>query len=96
MNRSTTAAVSAFSAVHTGFDRDEEAIVDGFLDLSCEVNEAVEIVARSERVELVMSRRLRFRENIEPENRVHAVLLHVGEGERRRLKITVGFSWRVR
>ena len=41
----TATAVGTFSTIHAGFDRDEETIVDGLLDLSCEVDEAVEIVA---------------------------------------------------
>ena len=57
MHRFAAAAISAFSAVHAGFDGDEETIVDGFLNLSCKVNETVEIVARPERVELMVSRR---------------------------------------
>ena len=37
---------------------------------------------------------IREYETTNPENWIHAVLLHVGIGERCRLKITVGFSFR--
>ena len=40
MNRSATATVSTLGTVHAGFDRDEETIIDGLLDLSCEVDKA--------------------------------------------------------
>ena len=94
MNRSTTAAVSAFSAVHTGFDRDEEAIVDGFLDLSCEVNETLEVVVRPERVELMVCRRFCLGVHVEAEQRIDAVFLLKRITERCCLKITVDFSLR--
>ena len=50
MRRLATTAVGALSTVHAGLDGDEKAIVDSFLNLPCEVNETVEVVARSERV----------------------------------------------
>ena len=44
MNRLAATTIGAFSAVHTGFNRQEDTGIDGFLDLACEVNEAVEII----------------------------------------------------
>ena len=81
MHRFAAAAVSALGTVHAGFNRDEETIVDGFLDLSGEVNETVKVVARSEGVELVVSGRLRFCEHVEPEQRIYAILLLIGVGK---------------
>ena len=76
------ATVSTFSTVDAGFDRKEDTRVDGFFDLSREVNETLEVVVRPERVELMVSRLLAFGEHIEPEHRIRAILLLVGVTER--------------
>ena len=44
MDRLATATVSTFRAVHAGFDWEKDAGVDGFLDLACKIDEAVEII----------------------------------------------------
>ena len=75
MNRLAAAAVSALGAVHAGFDRYEEAIADRFFDLPREEDETLEVVVRPERVELMVSRRFCLGEDIEPEQRIHAVHL---------------------
>ena len=86
--------VSALGAVHTGFDRQEDTAVDGLLDFPGEEDKAVEVVLVPERVELMMCRRFRLREDIEPEQGIHAVLLPVSVGEHGRLKIPFRFSVR--
>ena len=86
--------VSTFRAVHAGFNRNEEAIVDRFFDLPRKEDETLEIIVRPERVELMVSRRFCLGEDVEPEQRIHAVFLLVGVTERCRLKITVSFSIR--
>ena len=78
MRRFATATVGALGAVHAGFDGEENAGVDGLLDLSCEEDESVEIVLTPVRVELMMCRSFRFREDIEPEHRHPTVELTIG------------------
>ena len=94
MNRLATATVSTLGAVHAGLNRKEDTSLDRLFDLSCEVDEAIEVIVRPERVELMMSRLLRLCEHVEPEHGIRAVLLLVGIAKRRSLKITVGFSFR--
>ena len=94
MNRLATATIGALGAVHAGFDREEYAGVDCFLDLSSEVNETFKVIVRPERVELVMGGLLALGEDIEPEHRICAVLLLVGIAERRSLKIPVSLAVR--
>ena len=59
--------VSALGAVHAGFDGEENAGVDGLLDLPSEVDEAVKIIVRPERIVLVVCGRFCFGEHVEPE-----------------------------
>ena len=65
MDRFAAATVGALGAVHAGFDGKKDAGVDGLLDLSSEVHEAVEVVLIPVGVELVMCGRFRLRENVE-------------------------------
>jgi hypothetical protein len=58
---------STFAAVHSRLDREKDAGIDGLLDLSGEVDESLEIVVRPERVELMVSWRFRFDNQIKPE-----------------------------
>ena len=86
--------VSTFRAVHAGFDRNEEAIADRFFDLPRKEDEAFEVIVRPERVELMVSWHLGLGEDVESEQRIHAVHLLIGITERRRLKIPVSLAVR--
>ena len=86
--------VSTFRAVHAGFNRNEEAIVDRFFDLPCEEDETLKVIVRPERVELMVCRRFGLGEDVEPEQRIHAVRLLIGVAERRGLKIPVSLAVR--
>jgi hypothetical protein len=94
MNRSATVTVSALGTIHARFNRKEDAGIDSFLNLSCKVNETVEIVARPERVELMVSRRFGLGVHVEAEQGIDTVFLLKRITERCRLKITVDFSLR--
>ena len=39
MRRLAAATISALSTVHAGFDREKDAGIDSFLNLTCEVND---------------------------------------------------------
>ena len=67
MRRLAAATISALGAVHAGFNRNEEAIVDRFFDLPREEDETLEVVVRPERVELMVSRRFCLGEDVEPQ-----------------------------
>ena len=92
MNSLAAATVGALSAVHAGFDGKKDPGVDGPFDLPGEVDEAVEVVVRPERVKLMMSGRFGLGEDVEPEERVYAMHLLLCITERCRLKITVSLA----
>ena len=59
--------VSTFRAVHAGFEREEDAAIDGLLDLPGKEDKTVEIVLIPERIELVACGCFVLGEDVEPE-----------------------------